>query len=576
MKHFPFRHVVFFGLFGLVAILCSASAATSAADFTTLRAKAEKGNPVAQYNLGLAYADLHESFYDPIEAYVWLNLAASNGTMGKALAAIIDTMTPAQLAEGQRRFTARHAVPTAVAVPASPIAVPLAAPEKPAAVAVAKEADAIKASLNAQLADANKRLAIAQAALASKDKTIASLQGQLTAAPAPATVPSAAELASVRQQLTQTADALVVARRSQSLSEAEAASLKATADKVSAERLAIAAQLENTMNEVARLRAELDAAKLSDPAVTELREKFTAAAKTLADTQAERDTLSHQLADAKAAPSTPSNVAAPPAAPVAVPATTDLGDLPAHLAEVEKVRAETQSNLDAALRTYTLNQAEIERLQKSLAIIEGERADAAAKLEAATKELVTLRPQAEVAAASAAQVATLSAQLAAAQLTAADRAATIDHAAQDLAAARQTASSAANELAAVREQLRLTQAQSASAANEVLELKTRLSLGTAAVPPSRPGSNTIFPTPVVVTSPVVSLPVATPAVGPTKSEVASAPEVRIHVVSPGDSLSSIAKRYYGNAYRWNDILEANRNTLRNADTLTLGTKLRIP
>ena len=575
MKHFPSRHVVFFSLFGFATVLGSAVAATPAADIAALRAKAEQGNPIAQYNLGLACADLHESFYDPVEAYVWLNLAATGGTTGKALSAIIDTMTPAQLAEGQRRVAARRT--NHVAVATSPIAVPSVASEKPAADTVAdvsKEADALKVSLNAQLADANKRLAIAQAALASKDKTIASLQGQLIAVPASAPALSATEFASVQQQLAQTADALASARRSQSLAEAEAASLKATADRVGAERLAIAAQLENTLAETTRLRADLDAAKLSDPAVAELREKFAATTKTLADTQAERDTLAHQLADAKVVPAMPPDIAAP----VVAPAVTDSADLPARLAEAEKARAQTQSNLDAALRTYTLNQAEIDRLQKSLANIDGERADVAAKLETATKELVTLRPQATAATASAAQVVTLDAQLAEARRTAADRAAALDHAVQDLAAARQASAVATNDLAAVREQLRLTQAQLAASANAVLELKTRLSLGTAAVAPGRPGSgNTLFVTPIATTSPVVSLPVVSPIAGPVaKPETAVAPEMRIHVVAPGDSLSSIAKHYYGNGNRWTDILEANRATIHNANTLPLGAKLRIP
>ena len=573
MKKFPLRHVVLRSLLGSLLLACSVHAATTPAELETLRAKAKTGNAIAQYNLGLACADLHESFYDPVESYVWLNLAASNGTTGKALAAITDTMTPAQLAEGKRRFAALRAA----AVPSSPVAATQASPASApgdAPAAASKESAQPASSLNAQLADANKRLAIAQAALVSKDKTIASLQGQLATIPAPAPATDTTVLSSLSAKLTQTTDALVAARRAQSLSEAEAASLKANADKVSAERLAIAAQLENTTVETARLRTELDALKSSAPAessaasplsatgITVLKADRDRLTETVAKITEERDALVRQLADLKAAS----------------PAAADQADVRDRLAAAEKARAETQSNLDAALRTYTLNQAEIERLQRSLAIIEGERADAVAKLETANKELVTLRPQAETAAASATQVVALRAQLAEAQRTAADRADTIDRSAQDLATARQTAAGAANELAVVREQLRLTQAQSASCANEVLELKTRLALG-GGVPtaPSRPGSNSLFPSSVAVTSPVVSLPVATPATGPAaKPEVAPPSDVRTHVVASGDSLSSIAKRYYGNANRWNDILEANRGTLRNADTLTLGTKLRIP
>ena len=180
MKHFPSRHVVFFSLFGFATVLGSAVAATPAADIAALRAKAEQGNPIAQYNLGLACADLHESFYDPVEAYVWLNLAATGGTTGKALSAIIDTMTPAQLAEGQRRVAARRT--NHVAVATSPIGVPSVASEKPAADTVAdasKEADALKVSLNAQLADAQKKLAEANGQAVTDKSTLQRLVDQL-------------------------------------------------------------------------------------------------------------------------------------------------------------------------------------------------------------------------------------------------------------------------------------------------------------------------------------------------------------------------------------------------------------
>ena len=51
---------------------------------------------------------------------------------------------------------------------------------------------------------------------------------------------------------------------------------------------------------------------------------------------------------------------------------------------------------------------------------------------------------------------------------------------------------------------------------------------------------------------------------------------RFHTVNPGESLSRIAKQYYGTPARWNDILEANREVIRNPDNLAPGTKLRIP
>ena len=55
------------------------------AELAALRAKAEQGNGVAQYNLGLAYADAQQPYADRVEAFVWLSLAAERGSTGKAL-----------------------------------------------------------------------------------------------------------------------------------------------------------------------------------------------------------------------------------------------------------------------------------------------------------------------------------------------------------------------------------------------------------------------------------------------------------------------------------------------------------
>lgn len=51
---------------------------------------------------------------------------------------------------------------------------------------------------------------------------------------------------------------------------------------------------------------------------------------------------------------------------------------------------------------------------------------------------------------------------------------------------------------------------------------------------------------------------------------------RTYTVKPGDSLSSIAQRLYGDPDRWTEILEANRDTLTNPDALESGMVLKIP
>lgn len=49
-----------------------------------------------------------------------------------------------------------------------------------------------------------------------------------------------------------------------------------------------------------------------------------------------------------------------------------------------------------------------------------------------------------------------------------------------------------------------------------------------------------------------------------------------HTVASGDSLSSIAKTYYGKSHRWTLIFQANRDTLSAPEKLKVGQKLRIP
>src|SRR3954469_26006948 len=91
-----------------VAVTSPATRAESA-EIAALRAKAEHGNAIAQYNLGLAYAQGREVSADPIEAFVWLTLAAEGGSTGKALETVLNNVSEAQLGEGRRRLEAVRA-----------------------------------------------------------------------------------------------------------------------------------------------------------------------------------------------------------------------------------------------------------------------------------------------------------------------------------------------------------------------------------------------------------------------------------------------------------------------------------
>ena len=49
-----------------------------------------------------------------------------------------------------------------------------------------------------------------------------------------------------------------------------------------------------------------------------------------------------------------------------------------------------------------------------------------------------------------------------------------------------------------------------------------------------------------------------------------------YVVQSGDTLSKISEKFYGTANRWNDIYQANRDTLPSARSLRVGQELLIP
>ncbi|WP_374603393.1 LysM peptidoglycan-binding domain-containing protein [Arenimonas sp.] len=52
--------------------------------------------------------------------------------------------------------------------------------------------------------------------------------------------------------------------------------------------------------------------------------------------------------------------------------------------------------------------------------------------------------------------------------------------------------------------------------------------------------------------------------------------VQVHTVVRGDTLSGIAKHYYGKAGMWPIIFEANRDKLDNPDLIHPGQELKIP
>jgi nucleoid-associated protein YgaU len=61
-----------------------------------------------------------------------------------------------------------------------------------------------------------------------------------------------------------------------------------------------------------------------------------------------------------------------------------------------------------------------------------------------------------------------------------------------------------------------------------------------------------------------------------EGSVRSEADARTHTVEKGDTLSHIAKTYYGRASRWHAIFDANRDVLDDPDKIQPGQVLKIP
>jgi LysM domain. len=125
-------------------------------------------------------------------------------------------------------------------------------------------------------------------------------------------------------------------------------------------------------------------------------------------------------------------------------------------------------------------------------------------------------------------------------------------------------------------------------ANPPVLTQSRIALG-AGAPATAPTSGTdvaasFYPPANEEDSPVSLAPVDEPASNPgrfvstepTRPAQPPATSGRRHVVVKGDTLFSLAQKYYGNRSRWRDIYAANRNVLPNENALRLGMELRIP
>ncbi len=65
-------------------------------------------------------------------------------------------------------------------------------------------------------------------------------------------------------------------------------------------------------------------------------------------------------------------------------------------------------------------------------------------------------------------------------------------------------------------------------------------------------------------------------VPPAQEEAKPQEQVEYYVIQSGDTLSALAKKYYGKAGDYPRIFEANREVIKDADKIYPGQKVRIP
>jgi nucleoid-associated protein YgaU len=71
-------------------------------------------------------------------------------------------------------------------------------------------------------------------------------------------------------------------------------------------------------------------------------------------------------------------------------------------------------------------------------------------------------------------------------------------------------------------------------------------------------------------------PAPAPPAATVKPLTATQAVERLHVVVPGDTLSGLAKTYYGKAGLYMKIFEANKDQLKDPNLIKVGQKLKIP
>ena len=626
----------------LFVALAATPALLSAQDdnLASLRAKAEKGNAVAQYNLGLAYAEGRGTAVDPIEAYVWLSLAKENGARGLALNNLAATLDAATIDTAKQRLASRQAAPTTLPTPAANIATSVPSANEASS---AQQIVADKKQLSTELADAWREIETLKADVArakENSPAVEQLRAQRDTLSTKLSdlVATVAALRAEREKTQQTVAGLERDLEG-SKSELERAKSSITAlqqapkppiDNSAAESKA--REMRIALTDLATARDALQQLSASRAKLAEEKERLenmlNSAQNAALESGKQADALKIQVAELTAKATT----ATAPAVPTALtaPAYPDLSgrvteleaqlaaatqktsapsypDLSGRVAELEAVAAapRTPAYPDLSAQVNELQLA-LEAVQEPVAPDYPDLSDRVKELEAslAAAQGAIRDEQAKVASA----VTTPSApapstdepseptkELAEAQmkLEVALRAFTLLENERDELAAR--AAKSGEILSADRDSLSIrlsnTESQADSAQAEVARLDAALNAlqrstsqasrdyaAQQVLLSQRRGANAVLAQENYQLKTALA---RDPNAARNSSVVpvtvsTPAAEAKIYTVVAGDSLSKISQRVYGNPQRWREIYQANLDRLSGENSLRVGLELRIP
>ncbi len=435
-----------------------------------------------------------------------------------------------------------------------------------AAAAEKKRADEAIARLNTINAGVERLMqekATLEAKLAQARTTESALRDKLDAAEKAAAQPPTdypAKLAEAQKKLAAAEQRQTVLETDNQLlktASAEQVRLTAELEKMKQEKLArdAAAPMVSDLNgRIADLQSKLDTALRSYSLLEKENDQLKAAAPNQAATQSELDALRRDKAALEA------KLAAAPSG---------------KSAEQSARLAETENKLATALQSYSQLQAENDQLkaaagnqaatQSELDTLRRDNAALEAKLAAAA----AATPSPDVTGRLAETESKLSTVLRSYSLLQAENDRLKADAARDAqqaqASSAKASAEAAGQISALFDDLRQTKAQAASLAMDNSQLRTRLAL--VGSPPASLLASPVRPGTAAATTAATPAPVPEPAVpaGP-----------RTHVVVAGDSLAKISRAYYGTSNRWDEILRANRDVIKDENVLPVGTTLKIP